>query len=60
MTDEETASAEALRGEYEQLEQAHAGADELPTRQSWRHGSARTAMPFHAPRATNGLGQERL
>ena len=44
MTDEETASAEALRGEYEQLEQAHADTDELPEDVDRRLGEIETAL----------------
>jgi len=44
MTDQETASAEALRAEYERLEQAHAGADELPDDADRRLGEIETAL----------------
>jgi ParB family chromosome partitioning protein len=44
MTDQETVSAEALRAEYEQLEQAHADADELPEDVDRRLGEIETAL----------------
>ena len=44
MTDQETASAEALRAEYERLEQAHADADELPDDVDQRLGEIETAL----------------
>jgi len=44
MIDQETASAEALRAEYERLEQAHAGADELPDDVDSRLGEIETAL----------------
>ena len=43
-TDEETARAEALRAEYEQLEQAHADTDELPEDVDRRLGEIETAL----------------
>lgn len=44
MTDEETASAEALRAEYQRLEQTHADADELPDDIDRRLGEIETAL----------------
>jgi ParB family chromosome partitioning protein len=44
MTDEEIATAEALRGEYDRLEQAHAEADELPEEIDQRLGEIETAL----------------
>jgi ParB family transcriptional regulator, chromosome partitioning protein len=44
MTDQETTSAEALRAEYERLEQAHADADELPEDVDGRLGEIETAL----------------
>jgi ParB family chromosome partitioning protein len=44
MTEEETASAEALRAEYERLEQAHADADELPEDVDRRLGEIETEL----------------
>ena len=44
MTDQEMASAEALRAEYERLEQAHADADELPDDVDRRLGEIETAL----------------
>jgi ParB family transcriptional regulator, chromosome partitioning protein len=44
MTDEEVATAEALRGEYERLEQDHAKADELPEEIDQRLGEIETAL----------------
>ena len=44
MTDDEIASAEALRAEYERLEQAHADADELPDDVDRRLGEIETAL----------------
>jgi ParB family chromosome partitioning protein len=43
-TDKEAASAEALRSEYERLEQAHADADELPDDVDQRLGEIETAL----------------
>lgn len=44
MSDEETATAAALRAEYEQIEQAHADADELPEVVDQRLGEIETAL----------------
>jgi ParB family chromosome partitioning protein len=44
MTEEEIATAEALRAEYAQLEQAHADADELPEEVDQRLGEIETAL----------------
>ena len=44
MTDEEVATAEALREEYDRLEQAHAEADELPEEVDQRLGEIETAI----------------
>jgi ParB family transcriptional regulator, chromosome partitioning protein len=44
MTDQEAASAEALRAEYERLEQTHADADELPEDVDRRLGEIETAL----------------
>jgi ParB family chromosome partitioning protein len=44
MTDDETASAEALRAEYERLEHVHAQADELPDDVDRRLGEIETAL----------------
>src|SRR5258707_1825568 len=44
MTDDEIASADALRAEYERLEQAHADADELPDDVDQRLGEIETAL----------------
>jgi len=44
MTDQETASADALRAEYERLEQAHADANELPDDVDRRLGEIETAL----------------
>lgn len=44
MSEEEVASAEALRGEYERLEEAHAEADELPEEVDQRLGEIETAL----------------
>jgi ParB family chromosome partitioning protein len=44
MTDQESASAEALRAEYERLEQAHVDADELPEDVDRRLGEIETAL----------------
>ncbi len=44
MTDEETASAEALAAEYDRLQQAHADADELPDDVDHRLGEIETAL----------------
>jgi ParB family chromosome partitioning protein len=44
MSDEETATAEALRAEYERLEEAHAEADELPEEVDQRLGEIETAL----------------
>jgi ParB family chromosome partitioning protein len=44
MSDDEVATAEALRGEYEQLEQAHKDADELPEGADQRLGEIETAL----------------
>lgn len=44
MSDEEVATAEALRGEFEKLEQAHADADELPEDVDHRVGEIETAL----------------
>ena len=44
MSDEETATAEALRAEYEKLEQAHADAEELPEEVDQRLGEIETAL----------------
>jgi hypothetical protein len=51
MTDEEVATAEALRAEYDRLEQAHAEADELPEEVDQRLGEIETALR----RSKNGL-----
>jgi ParB family transcriptional regulator, chromosome partitioning protein len=44
MTDQESASAEILRAEYERLEQAHLDADELPEDVDRRLGEIETAL----------------
>lgn len=44
MTDQEIASAEALRADYERLEQIHADADELPDDVDRRLGEIETAL----------------
>jgi ParB family transcriptional regulator, chromosome partitioning protein len=44
ITDQEAASAEALRAEYERLEQTHADADELPEDVDRRLGEIETAL----------------
>jgi ParB family transcriptional regulator, chromosome partitioning protein len=44
MSEEEVATAEALRAEYERLEQAHAEADELPEEVDSRLGEIETAL----------------
>ncbi len=44
MSEEEIATAEALRAEYERLEQAHADADELPEEVDLRLGEIETAL----------------
>jgi ParB family chromosome partitioning protein len=44
LTDEEAAAAAALRAEYDQLEQAHADADELPEDVDRRLGEIETAL----------------
>jgi len=44
MSDEEVATAEALRAEYERLEQTHAEADELPEEVDQRLGEIETAL----------------
>jgi ParB family transcriptional regulator, chromosome partitioning protein len=44
MTDQEIASAEALRAEYQRLEQAHADADELPDDVDRRLGEIETSL----------------
>ena len=44
MTDQEIASAEVLRAEYERLEQVHADADELPDDVDRRLGEIETAL----------------
>jgi ParB family chromosome partitioning protein len=44
MTDQEVATAEALRAEYERLEQAHADADELPDDVDRRLGEIETEL----------------
>ena len=44
MSEEEIATAEALRAEYERLEQAHAEADELPEVVDLRLGEIETAL----------------
>jgi len=44
MTPEEVATAEALRAEYENLERAHADADELPEEVDQRLGEIETAL----------------
>jgi ParB family chromosome partitioning protein len=44
MTEEEAATAEALRAEYESLEQVHADADELPEEVDQRLGEIETAL----------------
>jgi ParB family chromosome partitioning protein len=44
MGEEEVATAEALRAEYERLEQAHADADELPEEIDQRLGEIETAL----------------
>jgi ParB family transcriptional regulator, chromosome partitioning protein len=44
MSEEETATAEALRAEYERLEEAHAEADELPEEVDQRLGEIETAL----------------
>jgi ParB family chromosome partitioning protein len=44
MTEEEVATAEALRTEYENLERAHADADELPEEVDQRLGEIETAL----------------
>ena len=44
MSDEEVATAEALRAEYDNLEQAHSDADELPEEVDQRLGEIETAL----------------
>jgi ParB family chromosome partitioning protein len=44
MSDEETATAETLRAEYEKLEQAHAAAEDLPEDVDQRLGEIETAL----------------
>ena len=44
MSEEEVATAEALRAEYDRLEQAHADADELPEEVDQRLGEIETAL----------------
>jgi ParB family chromosome partitioning protein len=44
MSDEEVATAEALRAEYERLERIHAEADELPEEVDQRLGEIETAL----------------
>jgi ParB family chromosome partitioning protein len=44
LTDAEAATAEALRAEYDRLEQAHADADELPEEVDQRLGEIETAL----------------
>ena len=44
MTDQEVATAEALRAEYERLEQAHADADELSDHVDRRLGEIETEL----------------
>src|SRR5262249_43545150 len=44
MSDEEVATAEALRAEYERLEQAHSESDELPEEVDQRLGEIETAL----------------
>ena len=44
MSDEEAATAEAFRAEYEKLEQAHADAEELPEEVDQRLGEIETAL----------------
>jgi hypothetical protein len=51
MSDEELATAEALRANYDKLEQAHSNADELPKRSI--SGLAKSRP--HLPRSTIGL-----
>jgi ParB family chromosome partitioning protein len=44
MSDEEIATAEAVRAEYDKLEQAHSDADELPEEVDQRLGEIETAL----------------
>ena len=44
MSDEEAATADALRAEYEKLEQAHSDTDELPEEADQRLGEIETAL----------------
>jgi ParB family chromosome partitioning protein len=44
MSDEEVATSEALRAEYDKLEQAHSDADELPEEVDQRLGEIETAL----------------
>ncbi len=44
MSDEEAATADALRAEYEKLEQAHSDSDELPEEADQRLGEIETAL----------------
>ncbi|MGD9658505.1 MAG: DNA-binding protein, partial [Methylocystis sp.] len=44
LTEEESATLDALRAEAEQLEEAHAAADEIPEEVDQRHGEIETAI----------------
>ena len=53
MTEEETATLEALRAEAEQLEEAHADADEIPEEVDQRLGEIETAIAAIEERPVN-------
>src|SRR6267142_1272276 len=53
MSEEEAATAVALRAEYEQLEQTHADADELPEEVDQRLGEIETALSALEERPVN-------
>jgi ParB family chromosome partitioning protein len=53
MSEEEAATAEALRAEYEQLERTHADADELPEDVDQRLGEIETALAALDERPVN-------
>jgi hypothetical protein len=56
MSEEEIATAEALRAEYERLEEAHAEADELPEEVDQRFGEIETALAaFDEPPSSTTL-----
>jgi hypothetical protein len=55
MTEEEIATAEALRAEYDRLEQAHAEDDELPEETDQRLGEIETALAALDERPVNTI-----